>query len=98
MLLSLVDILKKLKKMIKKIEKFGASWCGPCRMLDKTLSQVSEVEIVKFDADDDAELFEANNVKSVPLMLFKDENDEVVQRVAGLVSIDYIRKVISDNK
>lgn len=98
MLLSLVDILKKLKKMIKKIEKFGASWCGPCRMLDKTLSQVSGVEIVKFDADDDAELFEANNVKSVPLMLFKDENDKVVQRVAGLVSIDYIRKVISDNK
>lgn len=84
--------------MIKKIEKFGASWCGPCKVLDKTLSQVSGVEIVKFDADNDAELFEANNVKNVPLMLFKNENDEVVHRVVGLVSIDYIRKVISDNK
>lgn len=84
--------------MIKKIEKFGASWCGPCKVLDKTLSQVSGVEIVKFDADNDAELFGANNVKNVPLMLFKNENDEVVQRVTGLVSIDYIRRIISDNE
>lgn len=83
--------------MIKTIQKFGASWCNPCKVLDKTLSQVTGVEIVKFDADDDTEIFEQNNVKNVPLMLFKNEHNETVVRVSGLVSLEYIKKLISDN-
>ena len=27
--------------MIKRIEKFGAAWCGPCKMLDRTLEQMN---------------------------------------------------------
>ena len=37
--------------MITRIEKFGAAWCGPCKMLDKTLEQLTEVDVVKYDKD-----------------------------------------------
>ena len=38
--------------MITRIEKFGAAWCGPCKMLDKTLEQLVEVDVVKYDVDE----------------------------------------------
>lgn len=38
--------------MVTRIEKFGASWCGPCKVLDRTLEQISGIEIVKHDVDD----------------------------------------------
>ena len=33
--------------MITRIEKFGATWCGPCKILDKTLEKVTGVHIDK---------------------------------------------------
>lgn len=42
--------------MVTRIEKFGASWCGPCKVLDRTLEQISGIEIVKHDVDEEEEL------------------------------------------
>lgn len=39
--------------MITRIEKFGASWCGPCKVLDRTLEQISRIEIVKHNVDEE---------------------------------------------
>ena len=41
--------------MVTRIEKFGASWCGPCKVLDRTLEQISGIEIVKHDVDEEEE-------------------------------------------
>ena len=42
--------------MITHIEKFGAAWCGPCRVLDNTLKQLTEVDVIKYDVDEYEEL------------------------------------------
>ena len=42
--------------MITHIEKFGATWCGPCKMLDKTLEQITDISIVKYDVDEYEEM------------------------------------------
>ena len=38
--------------MITKIEKYGSSWCGPCKVLDRALTQITEVDVIKYDVDE----------------------------------------------
>jgi thioredoxin 1 len=78
-----------------KIEKYGAAWCGPCKMLDKTLDQVpKEIEIVKFDADEDEELFVEKGIKSVPVLIFYDDNGNEVKRLIGAVALHKIMDIV----
>jgi thioredoxin 1 len=60
------------------IADFFATWCGPCKMLLPVIDDLSKdlgdkVEIIKIDVDKFPELAEANNIMSVPsLLFFKD--------------------------
>jgi thioredoxin 1 len=66
---------------------FTAVWCGPCKMLDPVVKQLSQdwsgkVKIVKLDVDDNSNLAVQYGVMSVPtLILFV--NGKVVQRMSG---------------
>ena len=56
---------------------FWAAWCGPCRavapILDRLVEENKDVELLKVDVDDNAELSSMFNVQSIPtLMFFKD--------------------------
>lgn len=79
--------------MITHIEKYGATWCGPCRALDRTLEQLTEVDVIKYDVDEDEDLAMQKNIRSVPVLIFYDGDNEV-DRLIGAVSLDTINKVI----
>lgn len=80
-----------------KIEKYGASWCGPCKMLDKTLEQLpKEIEIVKFDADENEELFVEKGIKSVPVLIFYDNDGNEINRLIGAVALNKIIDIIEN--
>ena len=80
--------------MITHIEKFGASWCGPCKVLDKTLEKVTGVDIQKYDVDQFEDLAAERGVRNIPVMIFRDENDQEVERIIGAVSLDKINEVL----
>lgn len=80
--------------MIIQIEKFGAAWCGPCKVLDKTLEKVTGVEINKYDVDQFEDLAAERGVRNIPVMIFRDENDQEVERIIGAVSLDKINEVL----
>ena len=80
--------------MITQIEKFGATWCGPCKVLDKTLEKVTGVEINKYDVDQFEDLAAERGVRNIPVMIFRDENDQEVERIFGAVSLDKINEVL----
>ncbi len=67
---------------------FFATWCGPCKMMQPILEQVSQqlgdqVRIVKIDVDRNQQLASQLNVSSVPtLAIFK--NGEIVWRQPGV--------------
>lgn len=79
--------------MITHIEKYGATWCGPCRALDKTLSQITEIDVIKYDVDEDEDLAIEKKIRSVPVLIFYDGETEV-ERLVGAVSLYTINKVI----
>lgn len=79
--------------MITKIEKYGSSYCGPCKVLDKTLEQLTTVDVIKYDVDEDEDLAMEKKIRNVPVLIFYDGDNEV-DRLVGAVSLATINKVI----
>lgn len=56
-----------------KLLKFGASWCQPCKLLDKTLERVlrdfPHVELIQMDVDEHSVQATQHNVKTVPTLI-----------------------------
>jgi thioredoxin 1 len=73
---------------------FTAVWCGPCKMLEPVITQLSQewtgkVKFVKLDVDDNADLTIQYGVMGVPtLILFV--NGQPVQRLSGYHPKDQI--------
>jgi len=83
-----------LKSTLPVIVDFTAIWCGPCKMLEPVVMQLSQewdgkVKIVKLDVDDNSNLAVQYGVMGVPtLILFVNGNP--VQRLSGYQPKDRI--------
>jgi thioredoxin 1 len=72
--------------MSKKILKFAASWCQPCKMLSKTIAGMEiETQIEEIDIDEQEELAIQYQIRSVPTLVMLDDDKEV-KRVTGMQS------------
>lgn len=69
---------------------FWATWCGPCKMLAPTVSEIADeyegtVKVCKLDVDQVMDIAMSYGVASIPtLILFKD--GEIVKKSVGVVS------------
>jgi len=76
-----------LKSTLPVIVDFTAIWCGPCKMLEPVIKQLSQewegkVKIVKVDVDDNSKVAMQYGVMGVPtLILFV--NGDPIQRMSG---------------
>ena len=83
-----------LKSAVPVMVDFTATWCGPCKMLEPVVIQLSQewegkVKVVKLDVDDNSNIAMQYGVMGVPtLILFVKGNP--VQRLSGYQPKDRI--------
>jgi len=83
-----------LKSSVPVLVDFTAIWCGPCKMLEPVVTQLSQewggkVKVVKLDVDDNSNLAMQYGVMGVPtLILFV--GGKPVQRLTGYQPKDRI--------
>lgn len=79
-----------------KLVKFGAEWCGPCRMLDQQLENFSLCEVVKYNIDDEENeaLCEQYKVRNIPLTIALDDNGNELKRWVGVFDLNEVKQFI----
>ncbi len=89
--------------MVKTVTKCSTTWCMPCRVFGQTFEKVAKMEKyngiefkeVDIENDDDAELFvEKFGIKSVPTTLILDEEDNLIYKLIGNVSMNDFTDVL----
>ena len=84
------------------IVKVGAAWCGPCRVLEKTLHEIESEQVAlkmaEIDADDcDDELMTELGVRNIPVMFIKHDGAEP-ERIVGIRTKDQILNIFKNGK
>ena len=78
---------------------FFAPWCGPCKMLSPVLDELAEeydgkVDIYKVNIDNEEELAEIFDIRSVPTLLFVPMQGDP-KRAMGAMPKSEIRNLIN---
>ena len=77
--------------MNKKVLRFTASWCQPCKMLAKTLEGITiDYPIEVIDIDENRELAIQYGVRGVPTLVML-ENDAEVKRIVGVQTEGFLK-------
>ncbi len=60
---------------------FHAKWCGPCKKLSPIIDEIAQdyinkVDVYKVDVDEESELSDLFNIRSVPTLVFIGKDKE----------------------
>ena len=83
-----------------KVIKFGAEWCGPCKVFHKTFEDVSkmdefkDINLEEMDVEENELEVEKYQVRAVPTTVILDENDELKYKLSGNISKDELINII----
>lgn len=81
--------------------KFWASWCSPCRamapVVEKVISEVGGVKLVSVDVDDETELAEKYDIRTIPSFVLL-KGDQIINRMSGAASAERFKDFLSCGK
>ena len=81
---------------MKKVIRFTASWCGPCKMLEKTLQEIeTNVPIEVIDIDEKPDVATEFGIRGVPTLVLMEDNI-ATKRIVGNKTKQEIKAFIDD--
>ena len=83
---------------MKKVLRFTASWCGPCKALAPILESVETtvpIEIVDVDTEEGSKLATKFGIRGVPTLVMV-EDGQVVKSISGLKNKEQLTRWIND--
>lgn len=84
--------------MNKKLLKFEAEWCGACKALTPTLTNVMkefpDIDLVKIDCEDNDDLVSKYGIRNIPALIYLIDDKEV-GRLTGAVPTDKIKELLN---
>lgn len=85
---------------MKKVFKFWAPWCGPCRMYAPTFDKIAEkydgqVEFINVNVDGDQETASKFKVRNIPFTVLVKEDGTEIPKVGVLSENDLEELVLS---
>jgi thioredoxin 1 len=83
---------------MKKVIRFTASWCQPCKALASILEEANtnNVPIEVVDIDVHQEVAIEFGIRSVPTLVKIDENGNVAGRMVGVKAKNLVEEFIND--
>jgi len=98
--ISSIDLQQKINNGDKIILKLGASWCGPCKMLNPIFEKVatenkSEVQMYSMDVDLNREVVMSLGVRSVPTIKVFN-GGELVDTKVGVLNESQINNLVTE--
>jgi thioredoxin 1 len=83
--------------------KFGADWCGPCKMMGPAMKKLkekyniegSEIQITDIDVDMNPEMASLHKIKNIPVTIFKIDGIEI-KKVVGVLNMGKIEEHINE--
>jgi len=81
---------------MKKILRFTATWCGPCKSLNEILNRIeTNIPIEVIDIDKNVDIATEYGIRSVPTMIMVEDNN-ILKKMIGLHTIQEIEAFIHD--
>lgn len=80
---------------------FWAPWCGPCKMMEPILGEISlewgdrDVRVVKVNVDEAQKLAAAFGIRSIPTLIFFRDGEPLFEMV-GLVSKPILERELGE--
>lgn len=89
-------ILKNMKS--KKLLKFSAEWCGPCKMLSPIIQEMKgqdlDFEIIEYDTQQSPDMAQKYGIRSIPTMIALVDDVEV-GRLVGVKGEQEIKELFT---
>lgn len=90
-----------------RLYKFGAEWCGPCKMMKPVFDRLSDdpdltaVQFRDIDVDDGSDdtlaLIKNYSVRNIPTFVLTDDDGHIIARVSKAMPESEFKKWILEN-
>jgi thioredoxin 1 len=87
--------------MNKKLLKFSARWCGPCKALtalfddEKEVFDKASVEVQEIDIDNHANMAKDYDVRAVPYLVLLDSENQVLKTHTGTLDVKELEEFVA---